>query len=223
MFKLSSDDANSTQLEGKKLKNRRVRFGEFYNNETEDSSSLGQDVDLQRGQEFFTDLDIDVEKELDEKEEEKRKNKTAAMLAATKQKSAIHKTKTKLDKEQDMDFELTEEEAGVEIDQKKESEHIRDSAITKLEATKPERTAAQDGATERKNDMPAAKFLLGDNAAKLDFKSEVAEAAGKQPSGILDSVLDVSSAATEAVMVNAASVKPTELPDIRGREATIQI
>ena len=80
MFDLSSDDANSTKLTGKKLKNRGVVMEGQHLAIYEDGPNVGIDAEMeQEGQEFFQDREYGKENE-QEKDERLKKE----MLAARK-------------------------------------------------------------------------------------------------------------------------------------------
>lgn len=78
MFKLSDDDAYSTQLEGKKLKNRGARMDSHKLEIDKSGPALMQEVEVEQGQEFF------IEREYGEEGVEEREDRLKKEMAAAR-------------------------------------------------------------------------------------------------------------------------------------------
>lgn len=117
MFDLSDDDSFSTQLEGKKLKNRGAKIegdGSTMGSEELDISGntpvIGDD-EIETGQEFFTEREIEPETE-EERDERLKKEITAAKLQQSEQDKSLQNDKLK-----NPNLELSKIENGIMLSQ----------------------------------------------------------------------------------------------------------
>ena len=207
MFNLSDDDSFSTQLEGKKLKGRGARLENSYKNSPlleieEDSPGLMEEAGPEEGQEYFTDRDLGEEGK-EEREERLKKEIAAArrsQLELQKQQGRKQKIEQGID---DPNLKLDEIEQGVMQSQNKGEKTIE----TQFKQQGQEETAraSKDAGKDsdlRKTDVVAVSALLGaDNVKNLDLGD--------------DKKL--------AQKAESKSIPAQMLPDVRGKEAGLQV
>lgn len=165
---MSDDDANSTQLEGKKLKKRGVveidgKFLEI----TEESPALMEELELDDEREFFREREY-AGTETDQEYEERIEKERVASLKINQQRQEQQQQQQAL---QNSTEQVNKLERGMMLSKNKgrpidEMEFRREGPAAVINRD----NAIDQAASEKKNDLPAAHFLLGDNADKLDFK-----------------------------------------------------
>lgn len=165
---MSDDDANSTQLEGKKLKKRGVIIDGIYLEITEDSPALMEDLELEDEREFFREREFYGRESGEEREERMEKERVAALK--------INQRKQEQQQQQQVLQNSTEQvnkiERGMMLSKNKgrpvdEMQFRREGPASVLNGN----DAVEKASVSQKNDLPAEHFLLGGNVDKLDFKS----------------------------------------------------
>jgi hypothetical protein len=164
---MSDDDANSTQLEGKKLKKKGVVIDGQYLEITENSPALMEEVELDEGQEYFIEREYAGIENGEEREERMEKERVAALK--------INQQKQEQQQQQQVLQNSTEQvnkiERGMMLSKNKgrpvdETQFRREGPAAIIERN----DAIDKASSSQKNDLPAAHFLVGDNVDKLDFK-----------------------------------------------------
>lgn len=118
MFKLSDDDSWSTELEGKKLKKRGMRpDGEKLQIDV-DSPALMEQVDVEQGQEFFTDRELQKENGEDREERLKKERLAARQQQLQLQKDQQQQQRVAL-RQDNPNLKMREAETGVMLSQNK--------------------------------------------------------------------------------------------------------
>lgn len=171
---MSGDDANSTQLEGKKLKKRGVVVDGKYLHIEEDSPALMEDLSVDEGPEYFIERDFDSKESPEEKAERLKKEKFAAQLLQKElAKQQIQQTPTQA---KDPNLKLDEIEQGL-IQSQNEGKPINENKFKMEEKQlskdeKKELDPSEKGSS-RKNDLAGAYMAIGDNVKTLDFKDAI--------------------------------------------------
>lgn len=164
---MSDDDANSTQLEGKKLKKKGVVIDGQYLEITENSPALMEEVELDEGQEYFIEREYAGIESGEEREERMEKERVAALK--------INQQKQEQQQQQQVLQNSTEQvnkiERGMMLSKNKgrpvdETQFRREGPAAIIERN----DAIDKAASSQKNDLPAEHFLIGENTDKLDFK-----------------------------------------------------
>ncbi len=202
MFDLSDDDSFSTQLEGKKLKDRGARMDSSFIDAPQleidkDAPGLMGEVEIEKEREFFTDRSEGKENEEERGERLKKERLSARKAQLELRQTKQQRTDQKID---DPNLKLDEIEQGVLQSQNKGEKTI-ETQFKQHEETKESSDRARSSKEEplRKTDVVAASALLGpDNIKNLNLDDD-------------------------KKLAEKSSVPAKNLPDVRGKEGGLQI